>query len=244
MREKHYERERYFDEYDDGIDLVDLVFMFIRRWKVIVLIMIPIVILGFFYASTRPSVYRADTTLIVSSGIQSVGLDNNDVMLNQKLVVTYSEIAKSRDVLRRVISKYDLQESPEVLAQKISVSVVKDTELIKLAYISYDSKLAAAVTNEIAEEFIKKVGQVMKVRNVSIVERAIEPGALPKGRGKIILVSVILGMILGMGVAFFIEFLHKKLRKSSDIEKILGVQMLGMIPEIEIADKGEESHES
>ena len=245
MRKSHYEEERYFDEYDDGIDLVDLIFMFIRRWKIIVLITIPIVILGFFYASTRPSVYRADTTLIVSSGIQSVGLDNNDVMLNQKLVVTYSEIAKSRDVLRRVISKYDLQESPEALAQKISVSVIKDTELIKLAYISHNSRLAEAVTNEIAEEFIKKVGQVMRIRNVSIVERAIQPSyPLPKKRGMILLASIILGGMLGMGVAFLIEFLHKKLRKSSDIEKILEVQMLGMIPEIEIADKGEENHES
>ena len=245
MREKYYQEERYFDEHEDEIDLVDLIFMFIRRWKVIVLITIPVVILGFFFASTRPSVYKADTTLIVSSGMQTVGLENSDIAMNQKLVVTYSEIAKSRDVLRRVISKYDLQESPETLANKISVSPVSDTELIKLTYACHDPKLAEAVTNELAEEFIKKVGQVMRVRNVSVVERAIEPShPLPKRRGIILLASVILGGVLGMGVAFLIEFLHKKLRKSSDIEKILGVQMLGMIPEIEIADKGEENHES
>lgn len=244
MKKKYYDEEKYFDEYNDGIDLVDLVFMFIRRWKVIVLVTIPIVILGFFYASTRPSVYRADTTLIVSSGMQSVGLDNNDVALNQKLVVTYSEIAKSRDIMRRVVNKYDLQESPQGLANKISVSVVKNTELIKLSYTTNDSKLAEAVTNELAEEFIKKVGQVMKVRNVSVIEKAVEPGALPKGRKKIILASLILGGMLGMGVAFLIEFLHKKLRKSSDIEKILGVHILGMIPEIKITDKGEENYES
>ena len=241
MREKYYNEERYFDEHDDDvIDLLDIVFMFIRRWKVVVLLTIPVVMIGFFVASTRPSVYKADTTLIVSNGMQSVGIENKDVEMNQKLVVTYSEIAKSRDVLRRVISKYDLQESPEALAKKISVSVIKDTELIKLAYTSHDSRLAEAVTNELAEEFIKKVGQVMRIRNVSIVERAIQPShPLPKKRGMILVASVILGMMLGMGGAFFIEFLHKKLRKSSDIEKILGVQMLGMIPEIEITEEGE-----
>lgn len=238
-------KKKYFDEHEDEIDLLDLVFMLIRRWKVIVLFMIPVIILGFLFALTRPSVYKADTTLIVSSGMQSVGLDNSDITLNQKLVVTYSEIARSRDVLRRVISKYDLQESPEILAKKISVSVIKDTELINLAYTSHDSRLAEAVTNELAEEFIKKVGQVMRIRNVSIVERAIQPShPLPKKRGIILVTSAILGMMLGMGGAFLIEFLHKKLRKSSDIEKILGVQMLGMIPEIEIVGKGEESHES
>ena len=55
--------------------------------------------------------------------------------------------------------------------------------------------------------------------------------------------SLVLGLALGTGMAFIIESIHKKLRKSSDIEKILKSQMLGMIPEIEIADKGEESHE-
>lgn len=240
MRQKYYEEEIDFDEYDDGIDLVDLLFMFVRRWKVIVLIMIPIVILGFFYASTRPSLYRADTTLIVSSGMQSVGLDDSDVAMNQKLVVTYSEIAKSRDIMMRVVNKYDLQESSEGLANRISVSVVKNTELIKLSYTTNDPKLAEAVTNELAEEFIKKIGQVMKVRNVSIVEKALEPSrSLPKRRGIILLASIIIGGVLGMGGAFIIEFLHKKLRKSSDIEKILGVQMLGMIPEIKTKEEGE-----
>lgn len=244
MRKEYYEEKRYFQEEENEIDLLDLIFMVIRRWKVIVLMIIPTVALGFFFAMTRPSVYQADTTLIVSSGMQSVGLESSDIALNQKLVVTYSEIAKSRDILTRVISKYDLIESPAALGKRISVRPVKDTELIKLTYSCNDPKLAEAVTNELANEFIKKVGQVMKVRNVSVVEKAIEPRSpLPKGRGKILLASIILGGMLGAGVALLIEFLHKKVRKSSDMEKILGVQMLGMIPEIEIAEKGE-SHES
>lgn len=244
MRQQLYEQEKYYED-ENEIDLLDLIFMVIRRWKVIVLMIIPTVVLGFFFAMTRPSVYQADTTLIVSSGMQSVGLESSDIALNQKLVVTYSEIAKSRDILTRVISKYDLVESPAALGNRISVRPVKDTELIKLTYSCNDPKLAEAVTNELANEFIKKVGQVMKVRNVSVVEKAIEPiSPLPKKRGIILLASIILGGILGVGVAFLIEFLHKKVRKSLDIEKILGVQMLGMIPEIEIVNKGEESHES
>lgn len=98
---------------------------------------------------------------------------------------------------------------------------------------------------KLAEEFIKKVGQVMRIRNVSVVERAIQPShSLPKKRAMILVASVILGVMFGMGGAFVIELLHKKVRKSSDIEKILGVQMLGMIPEIETTEKGEENHES
>ncbi|WP_308575065.1 Wzz/FepE/Etk N-terminal domain-containing protein [uncultured Fusobacterium sp.] len=244
MRQKSYEEERYYEEDNDEIDLVDLIFMLIRRWKVIVLMMIPTIILGFIFAITRPSVYEANTTLIVSSGMAGIGLNNSDISLNQKLVVTYSEIAKSRDILTRVISKYDLPETPEILGKKISIGIVKDTELIKLAYSCNDPKLAEAVTNELANEFIKKVGQVMKVRNVNVVEKAIEPlQPLPKKRGRTLLASIIFGGMLGIGVAALIEFLHKKLRKSADIEKILGVQILGMIPEIDFDEKVGEQDE-
>ena len=243
MRQRSYEEKLYFNE--EEIDLIDFVFLIIRRWKVILLIIIPAFILGVIIVITRPSTYQADTTLIVSNSLKGIGLDNNDIVLNQKLVITYSEIAKSRDVLSRVINKYDLSETPEALGKRIRVSLIKDTELIKLTYSCNDPKLAEAVTNELANEFIKKVGQVMKVRNVNVVEKAIEPiSPLPKKRGIILLASIILGGMLGAGVALLIEFLHKKVRKSSDMEKILGVQMLGMIPEIEIANKGEESHES
>lgn len=239
-RRKYEDFDDYYEE--DEIDLADLFFMIIRRWKVIVLVTIPIVMAGFFVASTRPSVYRADTTLMVSSG--TTGLDNSDISLNQKLVVTYSEIAKSRDILRRVITKYDLPENIQQLSNAINISVVKDTELIKLSYTCGDSKLAEAVTNEVANEFIQKVGQVMRVRNVAIVERAQEPmQPLPKKRVIILLASIILGGCLGVAAAFFIEALHKKLRKSSDMEKILDAEMLGMIPEIVMNERKEEADE-
>lgn len=241
-RRKYEDYDDYYEE--DEIDLADLLFMLIRRWKVIVLVTIPVVMLGFFVASTRPSVYRADTTLMVSSGTQTIGLDNSDISLSQRLVITYSEIAKSREILRKVITKYDLPENVEQLSKAIDISVVEKTELIKLSYTCGDSKLAEAVTNEVANEFIQKVGQVMRVRNVAIVERAQEPTQpLPKKRLLILLVSVVLGGCLGTGVAFLIEALHKKLRKSSDIEKILGVEMLGMIPEVSMNEGKEEVDE-
>ena len=237
MKQKNY--EEYYEEKID-IDLVDLLFVLIRRWKVLILIIIPIIIFGFFYASTRPSVYQADTTLMVSSGIQSTGIDRGDVDLSQKLVITYSEIAKSRDVLKKLILKYDLPESVKQLSDSIGVTVVADTELIKLTYACEDSKLAEAVTNELANEFIQKVSQVMRVRNVTVVERAQEPTQpLPKKRAIILIASVVLGGCLGIAVALLIEALHKKVRKPSEIEKILGVEMLGMIPEIDM-EKGSE----
>lgn len=239
---KNYHDDEYFE---DEIDLVDLIFTLLRRWKVIVLTAVPIIIFGVFFAMTRPSVYQAETTLIISNNTTGLSLDSGDLSVNQKLVTTYSEIARSRDVLTRVIKKYDLQENFGSISSKIKVSPIPDTELIRLTYSNGDPKLAESVTNELAVEFIKKVGQVMRVRNVSVVERAVEPvQPLPKRRGITILASIILGGLVGTAFVFVIEMIHSKVRKPSDMEKILGVKMLGMIPEVTMEEEGEDSHES
>lgn len=162
------------------------------------------------------------------------------------MVITYSEIAKNKSVLRKVKTKFDLQESVEALAKLVTISPVDSTELISLTYKNSDPQLAAMVTNEIANEFMDKVVQVMRVRNVSVVEKAQVPvQPLPKKRLLILFASVVLGLAAGTGMAFVMEFLHKKLRKPSEIQSILGAPMIGMIPDLEdvITQKGEDSNE-
>lgn len=246
-RKKKYEDyDEEFENDEDEIDLADLIFTLIRRWKLIVLTAIPVVILGVIFAITRPTVYQAETTLIVSNNMSSVSLDSSDISLSQRLVITYSEIAKNKSILNKVINKYDLKETTEQLAKLVTITPVDSTELISLTYKNSDPQLAAMVTNEIANEFMDKVVQVMRVRNINIVEKVQVPvQPLPKKRALILLASVVLGLAAGTGMAFVMEFLHKKLRKPSEIQAILGVSMIGMIPDLEnvIAEKDEDSNE-
>ena len=235
---KDYENN-YYEEESEGLDFVDLIFTFLRRWKIIVLMTIPMIIIGFFVASTRPTVYQAQTTMIISAG-DGLSTDGSHIGNGQKFITTYIQLAKSRDIMERVISKYDLTSSPESLASKVTVSPVGDTDFLKLSYKSNKKGLTVAVANEITNEFIFKVGQVLRVRNISIVEKAIEAKQLPKNRGTIIVAFTILGLALGLGAVFIIEMVHKKLRKPSEIEKILGVEMLGMISEIENKEESNE----
>ena len=100
-RKKKYEDyDEEFENDEDEIDLADLIFTLIRRWKLIVLTAIPVVILGVIFAITRPTVYQAETTLIVSNNMSSVSLDSSDISLSQRLVITYSEIAKNKSNLK------------------------------------------------------------------------------------------------------------------------------------------------
>jgi len=237
--------EEFFEEIDgdeDEIELMDLVFILIRRWKLIVMVAIPVIVLGLAFAMTRPSVYSAEATLMVSSGqIYSINnLDNAEISKNQKLVSSYTEIARSKSIMRSVIRKLDLDEEPEEVAKLVKVTPVEDTEFIKISYKDKNSQRAALLTNEVAEEFISKIKKVMSFENLKIVEKAEVPTKpLPKKRALILAISIVLGGMLGVFIAFMMEFLHSKLRKPEDIEKIMGCSVLANIPDFNIEKIGE-----
>ncbi|MGL5355554.1 MAG: YveK family protein [Cetobacterium sp.] len=234
-KEDFYEDDFYEDE--EELDLMDLFFTIMRRWKLITLIAIPVFSLGAFFASTRPTVYKAEMTMMVSSSrnFTESSLDGGQLSLNQKLATTYAEIAKSRAIAKSVIRKFDLNMSEKGLQNSVTITPVEDTELLQLTYQNGDPAMAAAVVNEISNEFMLKVREVMNFQNIKVVEAAEVPKeALPKKRGLILAISFVLAVMLGAMTAFVVEFFFCKLRKPKDIQKILGASMLGMVPDFSL----------
>lgn len=235
-KDEFYENDFYEDE--EELDLVDLVFTLLRRRKLIVLIALPICILGILFAATRPNVYKAEMVMMVSSGrnFSASSLDGGELSVNQKLATTYAEIAKSNIILKNVIKKYDLETTLEGLQTNITINPIRDTELLQLTYKNSDPGLAAAVVNEIGNEFILKVREVMNFQNIKIVESAEVPREpLPKKRALIVVISFLFSIMVGCMTAFIVEFFFCKLRKPKDIERILGTSMLGMVPDFNLS---------
>lgn len=219
----------YEEEWDDGeesaIELMDILYIVVRRWKLILLILVPFITGGIFYAKTRPIKYSAETTLMISRN-RYMGEDS----FSPKLMGTYTEIARSKSTMKRVIQKYDLGISADGLAGSILVKPVKDTEFIVISHSGADPAMTAAVTNEIAIEFMKRVKEVMGYDNLNVLEKAEVPRApLPTQGMKIILFTLIAGVMCGTGIAFLVEFLFGKLRKPTDIKNILGYELLGTV---------------
>ncbi len=54
-----------------------------------------------------------------------------------------------------------------------------------------------------------------------------------QSRGRVnVFLGALLGMILGVGAAFFLEYLDRTVRTSSDVESLLGIPVLGIIPRL------------
>ena len=220
---------------EEVIDLREYLSIIKKKWFIIAILCAVCVaasaVYSFFIA--KP-VYQAETTLIVKTekteGTNS--LSNDQVMVSQKLALTYGEIIKSRKVLDEVIKNLDLKESNGSLASKISVSTVTDTQIIKVSVQDTNKSNAAKIANEIPKVFAKEAIRIADANGVEVIDKAQTPvNPVSPNKKMNILIAGVLGVMIGLFIIFIIEFLNTKIKTPQDIEKELGLPLLGVIPE-------------
>lgn len=217
------------------IDLREIFGMLRKRWLMITSITLIAAILAavvsFFVLKPQ---YEASTTMIVSYKQNQEALMNSaDLQMSQKLVETYTQIVKSERIADKVIKKLDLDLSTGTLNSKISVSQMGTTEILKITVKDNDPELAALIANTEADIFKQEINDMMKVDSVSTIDVAKVPGS-PVAPNKVmnIAIATVLGMMVSVGLVFVLEFLDRTYKTPSDIERHLGLPILGAIPDI------------
>jgi succinoglycan biosynthesis transport protein ExoP len=88
--------------------------------------------------------------------------------------------------------------------------------------------------NDVLERY-KEIGMAGGItsNNMSIVDRADVPdGVFKPNLLRNLLVAIVLGLGLGVGVALLFEYLDDTIKSPADIEKLLGLALLGVIPRL------------
>lgn len=66
---------------------------------------------------------------------------------------------------------------------------------------------------------------------ITILDGASPPVDLGTSLNQKILLGFLVGVLLGLGSAFFLEYLDQTIKSSEDIERVLGIPVLGLIPQ-------------
>lgn len=178
-------------------------------------------------------VYQSTTTLIVLRDQMAPfsEINMNTLTLNQRLVRTYSELAKSRAVAEEVIKNNNLNFSPEELSSKIIVNLAGDTEVIKITASDSNPEMAALIANGVAQALSGKVHKFLNVKNIQVLDSAV-PSPFPVKSNAFLnaVLAGILGLVITMAIIFVREYLDDTIRNSDEIESYLKLPVLGMIP--------------
>lgn len=221
------------DEREYEIDLRELFEIIKKRFWMIMAITIAaasISAIVSFYLLTP--VYETRTTLIVVKAANpEQAIQYNDVILSQKLVKTYGEIVKSRTLAKRVIENLNLDMTVDRLIDLVTVSSVQDTEIISIKVTNTDPVLIRKIANELAAVFMENITQIMRIDNVQVIDPAETPQKPVRPRPVMnIAIAGILGFMIGVGLAFLLEYLDDTLKTPEDIERHLKLPVIGAIP--------------
>ncbi len=228
----------------EEIDLKELFNIFWSKKLQILLVTIIFIILGTVYTiGFKTPMYSSSTTLVLAmSGTSSNddttnSITTTDVTLNSKLVPTYSELVKSKNVLREVISNLEIDENEDTLKNNVKVTSVEDTELIKITVIHENPTYSTKIANEIATVFSKKINEIYNINNVYLVDEAEVPNAPSNiNHVKDIMLFAIVGIVLSVAYVFVMNMLDNTIKTAEDIEKGYGIPVLASIPLIENFD--------
>lgn len=219
-----------------------------RIWLIIAIVVVITALTAVkSYYFTTP-VYQADTKLIVNQqtmiGNGAQTLDYSDVQTNIKLINSYKEIIKSAAIMDKVAQIYpDLKLSSDELAGRVTVSSASDSQVMNLSFTSTSYTQAAKAVNAIAKVFKDQIPYIMKVDNVAILSSANvddTPAPINTKPTLNIAVAFIVSLMLGIGLAFLLDYLDDTIKSEQDIANVLELPMLAMITKFEPA--GTSSH--
>ncbi|MER1984839.1 MAG: Wzz/FepE/Etk N-terminal domain-containing protein [Solibacillus sp.] len=190
-------------------------------------------------------IYQANTQILVSQQSDNQqNLTTNEIQSNLQLINTYNVIIKSPAILSIVIDDLDLDTTPGGLTNKITVSNANNSQVVNISVQDEQEYMAVDIANTVAEVFQKEIPKLMNVDNVNVLSAAVyseNPSPVKPNKMLNIAIALIVGLMIGVGIAVLLEFLDVTVKTESEIEELLGLPVLGMISTIKAEDLGEAS---
>lgn len=233
------------DNRDDviEIDLVELLGVVLHNlWLIIVsgVIVAAIALLASYFLLTPK--YESVTKIYVINKSNADTMTYSDLQAGSTLTKDYKELVKSRPVLEEVIAETGIDTELKDLEEQISVEIPTDTRIVSITVEDKDPYEARTIADSVRIAASKHIQAVMDTEAVNVVEEASLP--TEKSSPHILKNTVIgyaIGLFLAIAIVVMKYIMDDTIKTPDDVEKYLGVSVLGSIPysENDLSDKAD-----
>ena len=208
-----------------------------KRWIIIVAITLTATIIsGIISFFVIDPVYEASTKVFVGKEENdNAAYNSSEINMYQQLLQTYAQAIKTKDLVNRAISglKYDGLEARNVV-ESLTVNPISNTQILQIKYQSKDPNEAKDVLKSVTDEFIVTAKELVPNSNVRIIEEVELPqNPVSPNKKMNIAIAFLLGLMVSVGLVFLLEYLDNTYKNKDQLEKELGIPVLGAIPDIE-----------
>ena len=208
-----------------------------KRMKLIILVTaITVALVAVVSYFLMTPVYETSSQILINQEQQEASeVSNLSIEADLQLINTYSVIIKSPIILDQVIEQLGLDMTSAQLDESIRVENVESSQVVNIFVRSSDPVVAVSIANRLVEVFEVEIQQLMNVNNVNVLSPATlaeSPAPIAPNPLTNILIAAFVGLILGVGLAFLLEFLDTTMKDDQDIKDILDIPVLGVISPI------------
>lgn len=216
---------------------------YLKKYVLVIVAVALVLIIGVFIydKSIKKPLYTTYTTIILTKSNETqtgTTITQNDILLNQKLVETYSKIIKSKLVLEQVISETGVTYTAEELSENVSVEAYENTEMLKISVTDQDPELAANIANSIAQVFSGEIAKIYQINNISVVDVAVTPEEVSNNTLKRdLLIALFISIFGTIGVVFVVYYFDDTVKLTDDLEEEIGMPVVAKVFKSDIGSK-------
>ena len=216
---------------------------YLKKYVLVIAAVALVLVIGVFVydKSIKKPLYTTYTTIILTKSNEAqtgTTITQNDILLNQKLVETYSKIIKSKLVLEQVISETGVTYTAEELGENVNVEAYENTEMLKISVTDQDPELAASIANSIAQVFSGEIAKIYQINNISVVDVAVTPEEVSNNTLKRdLLIALFISIFGTVGVVFVVYYFDDTVKLTDNLEEEIGMPVVAKVFKSDIGSK-------
>lgn len=218
------------------VELKDLLEILKKNWWLILLLTIIGFVTAYFITDRYVTpIYEAKTVLFIGkedASLGMVGISLGQINADSQLIIDYKQIALTHLVIDEVIKNLALDMSYNEFRSDVVIETVQESRLFTVGFQYYDPTTAKLVSDELAKQLSITVLEIVGVENIRILDRARVPQSpISPNKAQNAMIGGLLGLIASIAIIILMFLLDDTIKNEEEIENLIGVTVLGDIPE-------------
>lgn len=216
---------------NDTIDLLELAYVLLRRWKMLVLAaVVGTLLAGAYHQFLVKPTYQADASIFITNTDSVITI--SDMQLSSALTEDYSKILTSRSVLKEVIEDQDLDMTYRQLEGLLTITNPDSSHIINIAVTCGDADMARNIANSLMNVGIHRIYQVIGTGEPNVIDYS-ESDSVEEttpGLKRYLMLGAMLGLVFACALITVRFLLDTTLKSEDDITKYLRLPVLSVVP--------------
>lgn len=168
--------------------------------------------------------------------------NNEEITLYQRLITTYSEIIKSKNIINKSIKDSNINSLKEIdekieyksVVGSLTVNPISNTQIIEIKYSGKNPQESYDLLYSITENLMEYSKEIYPTVNIKVLEQVnVNNDNLMSKKIMVIGIAFIGGLIVSIGAVVMNMYFNNTFKNKESLEKELGLAVIGAIPDIE-----------